>query len=57
MLYALDGGKVTGLSNGMTDDFGPAFDPEGRYLYFVSRRTVDLPAFQSELFMSVADTY
>ena len=55
-LYGLEGGKVTEISNGMTDDFGPAFDPEGRYLYFVSRRTIDLPAFQSELFISFAAT-
>ncbi len=26
---------------GMTDDSGPAFDPEGKYLYFVSRRTLN----------------
>jgi len=37
-LYAL-GGAVTTVSNGMTDDFSPAFDPAGDHLYFVSRRT------------------
>src|SRR5678816_3213269 len=25
----------------MTDDFNPVFDPEGKYLYFISRRTVN----------------
>ena len=39
-LYALDG-AVTPVSTGMMDDFSPAFDPEGDYLYFVSRRTLD----------------
>ncbi len=48
MLYALDGGKITPVSTGMTDDFSPAFDPDGRWLYFVSQRTIDIPAFQFE---------
>jgi tricorn protease len=39
-LYALDG-AVTTLSNGMTEDYSPAFDPAGDYLYFVSRRKLD----------------
>jgi tricorn protease len=55
-LYALDGGKVTEISNGMTDDFAPAFDPEGKYLYFVSRRTIDFPAFQFEYSFPYAET-
>ncbi len=25
----------------MTDDFQPSFDPGGKYLYFISRRTVN----------------
>ena len=33
------GGKRPPSSTGMTDDFSPAFDPDGEYLYFVSRRT------------------
>ncbi len=41
MLYALDGGKVTAVSDGMTDEGWPSFDPAGRYLYFISRRTID----------------
>ena len=27
------------MTDGLSDDFSPSFDPEGRYLYFVSRRT------------------
>ena len=38
-LYSLTDGKVTQATNGLTDDFSPAFDAEGRYLYFLSRRT------------------
>ena len=48
MLHALDTGRSTAVSSGMTDDFGPAFDPDGRYLFFVSQRTVDLPTFAFE---------
>ena len=40
-LYALDGGGVTTVTTGMTDDFSPAFDPEGNHLYFISRRTLN----------------
>jgi tricorn protease len=39
VLYALDGGTVTVVSSGMHEDFSPSFDPAGKYLYFVSRRT------------------
>src|SRR5262249_31983609 len=40
-LWSLASHKITPVSDGMTDDFEPAFDPKGRYLYFVSRRTLD----------------
>jgi tricorn protease len=55
-LYSLDRSQATEVSNGMTDDFGPAFDPEGNDLYFISRRTVDLPAFQFEYSFPFAAT-
>ncbi|HEY6866860.1 MAG TPA: hypothetical protein VI792_06365, partial [Candidatus Eisenbacteria bacterium] len=48
VLASLANGKTTELSDGMTDDFNPSFDPEGRWLYFVSRRAYDLPAFAFE---------
>jgi tricorn protease len=41
MLYSLESGKATPVSDGMTDDFNPCFDPDGKYLYFISRRTVN----------------
>ena len=55
-LYSLGTGKSTTLSSGMTDDFSPSFDPDGRYLYFISRRAVDLPAFAFEYFLPYART-
>ncbi len=39
-LYSLDSGKVTAVTDGLTDDSSPSFDPEGKYLYFISRRTL-----------------
>jgi tricorn protease len=38
-LYSLTGNHTAAVTDGMTDDFSPSFDPGGRYLYFVSRRT------------------
>ena len=38
-LYSIDGGKRTRLTGEMTEDWSPSFDPEGRYLYFLSQRT------------------
>ena len=49
-------GKSTLVSDGMTDDFAPAFDPGGRWLYFISRRAVDLPAFAFEYSFPFART-
>ncbi|HZI92828.1 MAG TPA: S41 family peptidase [Patescibacteria group bacterium] len=39
-LYSTESGKVTPVSSGMSDDFNPTFDPEGKYLFFISRRTL-----------------
>jgi tricorn protease len=38
-LYSLDTGRSTAVTDGFSDDFSPAFDPDGHWLYFVSRRT------------------
>jgi tricorn protease len=38
-LYSLDKGEVHQITDDLTDDFNPAFDPEGKYLYFISART------------------
>jgi tricorn protease len=56
MLYSLDHAAVTPVSDGMTDDFSPAFDPQGRWLWFISRRAVDLPAFAFEYQFPFANT-
>jgi tricorn protease len=56
MLYSLESGKTTPISNGLTDDFAPAFDPEGKWLFFVSRRTFDLAAFAFDLGYRAAST-
>jgi tricorn protease len=55
-LYAL-GGAVTTVSTGMMDDFSPAFDPAGDYLYFVSRRTLnpEFGAFELNFQFSATD--
>ena len=37
-LYSLDTRKSTLVSDPRSNDFGPSFDPAGRYLYFISTR-------------------
>ncbi|MEJ2207310.1 MAG: PDZ domain-containing protein, partial [Gemmatimonadota bacterium] len=37
-LYSFDSGERTQVTDGKTDESGPAFDPQGRFLYFVSAR-------------------
>jgi tricorn protease len=37
-LYNVDTRKATRVSDPLSNDFSPAFDPAGRYLYFVSTR-------------------
>ncbi|HET6278921.1 MAG TPA: S41 family peptidase [Candidatus Polarisedimenticolia bacterium] len=41
LLHSLDSGESKLVSGGMFDDFSPAFDTQGKYLYFVSRRTLN----------------
>ncbi len=47
-LYNLDTGKPVLLSGRMDADFNPAFDPDGKYLYFVSLRHENPTFSQSE---------
>jgi tricorn protease len=37
-LYTLKDGKIFQVTEGFTDDSEPIFDPEGKYLYFFSKR-------------------
>jgi len=56
-LYALDTGKTTPVTDALTDSFGPSFDPEGKNLYFISRRTLnpELGTFELNMQFSVTD--
>ncbi|MFO7892745.1 MAG: PDZ domain-containing protein [Longimicrobiales bacterium] len=40
-LYSFDGDRATQVTGDMTDESSPAFDGNGRYLYFVSARDFD----------------
>jgi tricorn protease len=40
-IYDTKDAKVHTLTTGTTNDFGPAWDPEGRYLYFLSTRATN----------------
>ena len=40
-IYDSKEGRVHTLTAGSTNDFGPAWDPEGRYLYFLSTRATN----------------
>jgi tricorn protease len=55
-LYSIESGKVTPFSDGMTDDSSPSFDPEGKYLYFISRRRINPTATGFELGIELAGT-
>ena len=45
-LYEVATGKIVSATTGEFRDYCPAFDPEGRYLYFLSVRTFD-PVYDS----------
>jgi tricorn protease len=47
-LYSLDNGKPMLMSSPMDADFNPAFDPDGKYLYFISLRHENPTFSQSE---------
>lgn len=41
-VYSLDNGKTTQLTSSFTAEAEPVFDPQGRYLYFLSNRDFNL---------------
>lgn len=59
-LYSLDEQKSYRLTSEMTQDWSPSFDPEGRYLYFLSNRTFN-PLMgavdQNHVFLDMARPY
>jgi tricorn protease len=56
-LYSLETGKLTPVTDSLTDSFNPSFDPEGANLYFISRRTLDpeFGTFELNMQFSVTD--
>ena len=56
-LYSLDTSKAQPVTDPLTDSFNPSFDPEGKYLYFISRRTLDpeFGTFELNMQFSVTD--
>jgi tricorn protease len=39
LLYSMETGKITPVTDEMTQSWSPSFDPKGRYLYFLSNRS------------------
>jgi tricorn protease len=59
-LYSLDQQKAFRVTSDQTEDWSPSFDPEGRYLYFLSNRTFNpLMCFvdQDHVFLEMARPY
>ncbi len=40
-LYSLDENKSHKITSDMTDDTGPVFDPDGKYLYWIANREIN----------------
>ncbi|MBD3381505.1 MAG: protease [candidate division Zixibacteria bacterium] len=38
-LYSLEDNQIYRLTDGTTDDYNPVFDPDGNYIYFISKRS------------------
>ncbi len=59
-LYSLAENQVHRVTGELTQDWSPSFDPEGRYLYFLSNRTFDpIMCFvdQNHIFLDMARPY
>ena len=59
-LYSLAAGQSHRVTSDITQDWSPSFDPQGRYLYFLSNRTFD-PVMdrvdQNHIFLKMARPY
>jgi tricorn protease len=59
-LYSLADKKSYRVTSDMTQDWSPSFDPDGRYLYFLSNRTFEPlmgAADQNHIFLDMARPY
>ena len=56
-LYQLAGGDRAQLTSDDTDDLNPVFDPQGRYLYFVSGRDFNLDFGDRDTLWMYNDSY
>lgn len=56
-LYSLASNRTTTVTDGMSDDFSPSFDPSGKYLFFVSKRTFspEFGGFELNMHFSATD--
>ncbi len=55
-IHSLGDGRNHQVTSEMTDDFSPVFDPQGRYLYFLSSRDQDLQFSSVEFNYMVTDS-
>ncbi len=55
-IYAMDSETIHKVTDDMTDDNSPVFDPDGRYLYFLSSRDQDLDFSSVEFNYMVTDS-
>ncbi len=59
-LYSMEQGKSFRITGEMTQDWSPSFDPQGRYLYFLSNRTFNATMGfidQNHIFLDVCRPY
>ena len=56
-MHSLASNRSTAVTDGMSDDSSPSFDPDGKYLYFVSRRTFrpEFGGFELNMLFSATD--
>ncbi|MDR3419425.1 MAG: PDZ domain-containing protein [Nevskia sp.] len=55
-LYRIDGAVPSRLSDGLSDDHEPVFDPQGKYLYFISARHENPALSESEFNIATLKT-
>ena len=55
-LYSIDGSKCYRVTDELTDDFAPVFDPDGKYLFFITNRAINpkIGAFEADFILANA---